>query len=89
MVERNLISHPLPAIVSSKIKVLVPVGGYCHAVQKNMSPGGQQIKIRYCPFWYGERPGGACLLYGKNAYLEDAIKVCRTNKPVIKLPVKG
>jgi hypothetical protein len=85
MVERNLLVQPLPAVINPSVLSLIPDGGYCHRVVKTMTQHGQVIRIYNCPFFYGTPPNGGCMLYGKNAYLEDAVKVCGIKKPSFTL----
>ncbi len=80
MLERNLILHPLPEIKHNRIIERIPTGGYCHTTIRQMQPEGLQLHLDYCPFWYGYRPDGGCVLYGRNTWSEDAIKIC-TIKP--------
>ena len=85
MAERNLLIDPLPEVVNPAVRERIPEGGYCHKVSKIMTPGGQVIRLYYCPFYYGVRPNGGCMLYGSNPFLEDAIKVCGIKKPSFRL----
>jgi len=70
-------------IQTIRLKMGIPVGDYCYEVLGPIyktSPDGSQFvyghKIRYCPFWYGTRPDGGCIMYGWDAGLGDACKSC-------------
>lgn len=51
----------------------IPFGEYCYEVDP------EDQTIRFCPFWYGIRPDGGCMLYGWDPGLGDACKACGTN----------
>ena len=56
----------------------IPKGEYCYQVLKtpfwDISMPTRYLK--WCPFWYGRRPDGGCMIYGWDAGLGDACKAC-------------
>jgi len=70
------------------IKLQIPEGHYCYEVLEpiyKMSKDGTKFvyghKIRYCPYWYGFRPDGGCMIFGKDPALGDACKACGWREP--------
>lgn len=56
-------------------KIGIPSGDYCYDVVE-YTHDGRWKKIRHCPFWYGFRPNGGCLIHGWDVALGDACKSC-------------
>lgn len=59
-------------------KIGIPKGHYCYTV---ISHTDHIRVVKYCPFWYGSRPNGGCLVYGWDAALGDACKACGWLQP--------
>jgi len=58
----------------------IPKGGYCYELITHIQTDKGFIrKVKYCPFWYGSRPDGGCMLYGWDPALGDACKACGIN----------
>ncbi len=68
-------------------KIGIPEGHYCYEIVAPIhreSPYGKFVvghKVKYCPFWYGFRPDGGCMICGWDAALGDAIKSCGFLEP--------
>ena len=63
----------------------VPEGHYCYKVIDVIWDETSKYiighKLQYCPFWYGSRPDGGCMVYGWDAALGDACKSCGWLEP--------
>lgn len=57
------------------IKMGIPEGDYCYTILSINEKTGS-MRVKYCPFWYGKRPDGGCLIFGWDAGLGDACKSC-------------
>jgi hypothetical protein len=62
------------------VRLQIPAGHYCYEVVKHDEKTGIR-HLRYCPFWYGFRPEGGCMIYGWDAALGDACKACGWLQP--------
>ncbi len=62
------------------VRLRIPEGHYCYEVVES-DPNQRWRKLRYCPFWYGFRPDGGCMIFGWDAALGDACKACGWREP--------
>ena len=64
-------------------KLKIPEGHYCYeVVSTKIGDNGIPVRyVRYCPFWFGTRPNGGCLIFGWEPALGDACKSCGWLEP--------